>query len=243
MKYLISIALLALSLAVNAQDAIRRQASIDFRLVNMAYAQASRLKMDVNYTLFPSYTSTTPFEESRGVFMKQGENSYSNLLGIISLSNSKATVTLDSNEQTIVVADPSTHKSGEPNLVELDTLLSTCSSIEFKELEGVKYYKLKFDGVLFSEYNAIEVFIDSKTNFLGRITMFFRIELDLDEENDRYINEKPRLEIIYTGVTTNPVFTPDQFSETKFVGIRGKIVTAAAAYAKYRVVNNRISRQ
>lgn len=224
-----------------AQDNVRQQAATDFRAVNKAYLGATALQLNVNYTLFPSYTSVVPFEKSNGVYMKQGSNTYSNLLGIITLTNSKAVVTLDSNERTIVVADAPAQSQQGPSLVNLDTLLGTCTSIEYKVLpEGMKYYKLHFGRVPVFEYNAIEVYIDPKTNFLSRITMFFRMEIDLDDRDDVYTKEKPRLEIVYTNVNTHPVFAQDQFSEAKFISMRGRLVTAAAAYTSYRVINNKI---
>lgn len=239
MKYL-TLLICLLPVIMPAQKENYARAAIDFRLVNEAYLKAAALKTDVGYTLFPSYTSTVPFEKSKGVFMKQGSSTYSNLLGIISLSNSKVTVTLDSNEQTIVVTDPPSRNVKDPSLVDLDTLLNTCTSIEYKELGELKYYKLRFDQVPAFEYNAIEVYIDSKTNFLSRLTLFFRMEMDMDDGDDKYTKEKPRLEIVYTNVNTRPVFAQDQFSETKYISIQGKAIKAAAAYSQFRLINNKI---
>lgn len=239
MKIKLFIILAILPLIISAQSENYAKAAVDFRLVNQAYYNTAALSMNVNYTLFPGYTSTTPFDRSNGTYMKSGNATYSNLLGIISLSNSKATVTLDSNEQTIVVSDPM-KDNFDPKMIELDTMLKLCSSIEYKELDGIRYYKLRFDKLLISEYNAIEVYIDSKTNLLSRLTLFFRIEMDLDEEGSEYSTDKPRLEIVYTNVNTNPVFNKDQFSETKYVAMQGGNVSAAPAYSKFKVINNKI---
>jgi hypothetical protein len=241
MKYFIIFLFLAVSGAAVAQSTIRQQAAADFRLVNEAYSGSEKLQMDVNYTLFPSYTSTVAFEKEKGVFMKQGTSTYSCLLGIVSLSNSRVSVTLDSNEQAIVVADPADRRSGTPSLVDVDTLLQMCSSIEYKEQEGgLKFYKLKFDGVTFSEYNAIEVYIDGKTNFISRLMLYYRVEMDLDEEGPKCAKDRPRLEIVYTGINTNPVFSENQFSETSMIKYSGKAYVAASSYSKYRVINNKI---
>jgi hypothetical protein len=196
--------------------------------------------MDVSYTLFPSYTSTVPFENDKGVYMKQDNNTYSNLLGIVSLSNSRVTVTLDSNEQTIVVADPPERKKRDPNVPELDSLLAVCSAIEYTESEGVKVYKLKFDKLAFFEYNSIDVYIDSKTNFLSRMNLYFRVEMDLNEDDRSSVKDRPRLEIVYSNIDTNPVFASGQFSESGMISIAGKKITARPAYSNYRLINNKI---
>lgn len=234
--------LIAFTMSLNAQENIRKQAAADFRAVNEAYTNSDKLRMDVNYTLFPSYTSLTPFEKERGVFMKEGKNTYSNLLGIVSLSNSKVSLTLDSNEQVIVVADPAGKRNGSPSMVDMDTLLGSCSSVEYKLLAGdLKFYKMKFDGVLFSEYDAIEVYIDPKSNFISRLMLYYRVELDLDEEGSACAKDKPRMEIVYSNIDTNPVFNTDQFSETRMLRPNGKSFSPAPAYSKFRIVNNRIN--
>ena len=241
MKCILLFLITSFSMVAYAQGDTRKQAAADFRAVNEAYINAEKLKMNVNYTLFPSYTSVDAFEKDKGVFMKEGKNTYSNLLGIISLSNSKAMVTLDSNERTIVVTDAATKSDRNPSQVNLDTLLGICSSIEYKDLPGgLKYYKLNFDQVPVFEYNAIEVYIDGKTNFLSRLTMFFRMEMDMDDGDDVYTKQKPRLEIVYTDVSTNPVFAADQFSEVKYINMQGKMITAASAYSKFQLINNKI---
>lgn len=235
----VSVVLLFVAFSSAAQTDNRAKAAGDFRAVNTAYINTPQLQMDVTYTLFPGYTSTAAFETDRGVFMKQGNNTYSELLGIVSLSNSNVTVTLDSNEQTIVVTDPPDKNYADPSLVDLDSLLKLCSSIEYKELGELNYYRLRFDGVTFFEYNVMEVYIDRKTNFLSRLTLYFRMEVDLDEEGDACTKDKPRLEIVYTNINTAPQFAARQFSETKFIGIKGKSVSAAPAYSRYRLINNR----
>jgi hypothetical protein len=235
----VSIVLLFVAFSSAAQADSRAKAAGDFRAVNAAYINTHQVQMDVTYTLFSGYTSTAAFETDRGVFMKQGNNTYSELLGIVSLSNSNATVTLDSNEQTIVVTDPPDKNHTDPSLVNLDSILKLCSSVEYKELGELNYYRLRFDGVTFFEYNAIEVYIDRKTNFLSRLTLYFRMEVDLDEEGDACSKDKPRLEIVYSNINTAPQFAARQFSETKFIGIKGKTITASPAYSNYHLINNK----
>ena len=241
MKRAATLLLIIISSTLIAQDAVRKQAAVDFSNVNETYSSTPLLKMNVSYALFPSYTSTAAFEKSSGVFMKNGNDTYSNLLGIVSISNRNVSVTLDSNEKVIVVANPPSRKKQSPSLIDVDTMLSQCSGIEYKELEGgLKYYKLRFDGIPFSEYNAVEIYIDGKTNFISRLMLYYRVEIDLDEEGPACSKDRPRLEIVYTNVDTRPVFPQDQFSESKMIRASGKTYIAAPAYSKYRVINNKI---
>lgn len=224
-----------------AQQATVNQVAADFRTVNETYLQTPRLSMKVSYTLFPSYTSTAAFETDKGVYYKDGINSYSELLGIVSLTNSSLSMTLDSNEQTIVVTDAPSKAARNPSLVDLDSLLKVCSSMDSKDAGGgIRYYKLRFDGRAFFEYNAIDVYVNSTTHFLERIILYYRAEMDLDESDSNLAKDRPRLEIRYTDISTSPVFSAEQFSEKKFIRAAGKKITCAAAYNGYRLINHKL---
>lgn len=218
-----------------------KQAADEFRQVNKAYLDAEKLQMNIDYTLYSSYTSAVPFEKENGVYMKQGNSTYSHLLGTVSLTNSKMSLTLDSNEQTIVLTDAPTKNDRNPSLVNLDSLLSMCSSIESKDAGGnLQLYRLRFDRLSFIEYTSIDVYIDRRTHFLDRLVLFFRMEMDLDENDDVYVKDRPRLDIHYSNISTAPVFSADQFSEKKFIQGTGKKFTCTASYATYRLINNQL---
>lgn len=224
-----------------AQQSNATLAAAEFCKVNEAYASSQKLSMKLQYDLFPSYTSTAVFEKQQGVYMKQGDNSYSCLLGIVSLSNASISLTLDSSEKAIVVTDPPRRKKGGPEPVDIDSLLRICSSIEIRDAgTDLKLYKLKFDKLAFFEYSAIDIYINPKTHFLDRFILYYRAEMDLDETDSDVKKERPRLEIRYTDITLAPVFAADQFSEKRFVRTSGKNITCATAYSGYRLINNKL---
>src|SRR6185295_14234172 len=145
------------------------------------------------------------------------------------------------NEQAIVVTDPPTKNDQNPSLVNLDSLLKICTAVEYREMEGkIKYYKLKFDNTPFFEYNAIDIYINSETNFLSKIILYFRAEVDLDEDDKTTTKDRPRIEISYSGISLDPVFSAGQFSESKYIRISSKKIICAPSYNSFRLVNNKI---
>lgn len=238
------IALLLLLVAdIRAQQVVKPEvASADFARINQAYANSKKLKMDVSYALFSSYTSTTAFENEKGVFMKQNNSIYTELLGITSLSNSNVSLTIDANEKTMVVADPASKKATMPGEVDLDTLLKICSSIECIDYEGnTKFYKLHFDKSSFFQYNAIDIYFDKQTNLLSKLVLYFRVETDLDETDNVHVKDRPRLEITYSSIDTAPVFEAGQFSESRYIRMSGKKITCTSSYASYHLINHKLS--
>jgi hypothetical protein len=242
-KNSITVLLLLLLAEAHAQQPVKAEvASADFVRINEAYSNSKKLKMDVSYVLYESYTSATPFENEKGVFMKQNNSIYTELLGITSLSNSKVSLAIDANEKTMIVSDPASKRKDTPGEVDLDTLLKICSSITYSELEdGIKFYKLRFDNAVFSQYNAIDIYFDGKTFLLTRLVLYFREELDLNESDNVHIKDHPRLEISYSSIDTSPEFDAAQFSEARYINVAGKKITCTSSYASYRLINHKIS--
>gem|GEM_PF-3338729 len=228
---------LLLSLAAAAQDD-RSRAAADFRKVNEAFT-AKAFGMDITYTLFGSYTSTKAAELQHGVFRKLGSSYYSELLGITTLRNDKVVVSVDKNEETIVVNNTPKQPSNKTvlNQLHLDSTLKICSSVTMSDLGRQRVYKLRFDRSSYFPYNAIDVHVNSKTFFIDKLTFYFREELDLDESDEQEAKDKPRLEIAYTNLDTDPGFSESQFSEKIFISVSGKKVTLSNAYRTYRLIN------
>jgi hypothetical protein len=223
------------------QEVSGSKAAADFIRINEAYADYKKLKMDIDYLLFPDYTATTPFENEKGVFMKENNNTYTELFGITSLNNSKVSLSVDKNEELMVVADPP-KKTSIPGVIAFDTLLKICSSIQYAELDGnIKYYRLRFDNVVFSQYNEIDIYFDGGTFLLTKLNLYFREEVDANPDDKINLKEKPRLEITYSAIDTSPVFEVGQFSETHYIRIAGKKISCSSGYTKYQLINNKLS--
>jgi hypothetical protein len=223
-----------------AQQATVAQAAADLRLVNQAYNNAKLLRMEIGYNLFADYSSTVPVQQEKGLFLRQERNTYSNLLGTVTLNNSRVSLTLDSAGQAIIVSDPLPKSRNNPQPVNLDSLLQQCSAIDFHADAGKKYYKLHFDKAPFMEYAAVEIYINSSSNFIEKLVLYFRESVDLNEEDDVVKKSRPRLEIAYSNISTTPVFSAQQFSESQFISGAGKRMSCTPAYSAFRLINNKL---
>ncbi|MCU0436197.1 MAG: hypothetical protein MUC87_22260 [Bacteroidia bacterium] len=221
----------ALSLQLSAQ-----QATADFKKVNEAYQKATSLSMDVGYKLFANYTSASPFESSNGKYIKQNNNYYSELLGIVTVQNAKHKITINQEQKSLILTNPQ-DAGKSPSPVMLDSMLTLCSKIEFTDLgEGRKLYKLHFATVENFEYDRIDIEIGNNW-LLSKLVFFYRKAVILDETNKSLQKEKPRLEITYSSINTQPAISAELFSEKKYIIQSGKSYKAAPAYADYRFLN------
>lgn len=213
-----------------------QQASADFRKVNEAYTKATSLSMNIGYKLFANYTATAAYESSNGRYIKQNDNYYSELLGIVTVQNAKHKITLNEEQKSLILSNPQ-QTAKNPSPVMLDSMLKLCSRVEFTDAgEGRKLYRLHFANTPYFEYERIDIQIGSQW-LLEKIVFYYRNAVVLDETDKSLQKEKPRLEITYSDINTKPVIAADQFSEKKYVVANGKSFTATPAYSSYRFLN------
>jgi hypothetical protein len=216
----------------------REQARKDFALTNAAYSKLKSYRMAVHYRLYTNYTTTTAFESSDGAYIRQDNNIYSSLLGIVTLQNKQAKLTVNSASKTIVVANPD-QLTAAPSNLQLDSSLKRCTSIDFVDLgEGRKRYVLHFDRTPFFEYDRMELEFRND-HLLERLVFYYREAVNLDETNATLKKEKPRLEISFSDIDLAPTLAADQFSEQAYILMQGKKILPASAYSDYRVLNHK----
>lgn len=213
-----------------------QQLKEDIRKVNETYAKTKAVSMKIQYRLFQNYVTAIPFEDKSGSYIRQGQNYVSQLLGITTLQNGSLKLSVSDAEKTIIVSDAD-KKMASPGNEMLDSLVSRCSKIEFTDLgDGRKLYRLRFEKTAFFEYDMIELQIGS-TFFVEKLVLYYREAVVLDDTNGSMKKEKPKLEISYSEINTQPVITADQFSETKYVRRSGKTFLPAAAFANWKILN------
>lgn len=215
-----------------------QQLKEDVRKVNETYAKTKTVSMKIHYRLFQNYATAIPFEDKTGTFIRQGQNYFSQLLGITTVQNGSVKLSVSDADKTIIVSDAD-RKIAAPSNVMIDSLIKRCSKVEFTDLgEGRKLYRLRFEKTAFFEYDMIDLQFGSNY-FIEKIVLFYREAVVLDETAGNMKKEKPKLEISYSEINTQPVVAADQFSETKYIRKSGKTFVPATAFANWKVLNYR----
>lgn len=213
-----------------------QQLKEDVRKVNDTYARAKNVSMKIHYRLYQDYSTAVPFEDKTGTYIRQGQNYFSQLLGITTIQNGSTKLSVSDAEKTIIVSDAD-RKIAAPSNVMIDSLIKRCSKVEFTDLgEGRKLYRLRFEKTAFFEYDMIDLQFGSNY-FIEKIVLFYREAVVLDETAGKMKKEKPKLEISYSEINTQPVVAADQFSEAKYIRRSGKTVLPAAAFKNWKVLN------
>ena len=236
-SYLLALHLCAFSSAQNAKE--------DFSKINATLMGAGNLLMETEYRVYENHLSKIPKEVSYGVIKQKDNKLYQHISTVQALMNDKYTVHLDSSERILVISDPV--KLGEQRKlamqVDLNTLLSQCKSIAFKEIskiDGVYLLAYKDDAV--TEFDNCEIYFDRKAFVVKKMVLYYSDKMQLDDDKPEEKGQEPKLEIIFKKIDTQAVFKDGEFDEKRFVETKGNKLTAASRYKGFRVIDNRYNR-
>jgi hypothetical protein len=221
-------------LPVQAQNA-----KADILRINAAYSKFTDMSMNITYKVFLNPTTTLPYETEVGIYKQHGNLRYSKLKEIESLQNTNYLIVADNEQKRIVVGNPVKFNPAKITLMNLDTALSTCSTVTYinssTEQGG---YRMVFKPTIVSQFDIIELYFNKKTYVVEKMVFFYRQKMKLAIEEDA-IAENPKLEIRFSKFDFGKINDEDFFSEKKFIERSDKKYIASAAYSGYKIVDQK----
>ena len=214
------------------------KAKEEFNQVNKTYS-AEKYSVQMVYKYYYEYNSTSPGETQTGIYYKNGNESYSKIMGIETIRNKKMSLVIQNEEKIIVVSNPV--KDNGVMMISLDTLIMICESFDRTELPDNQIkYELKFKSGIAFEYTKMEVFIN-KNNFCINKLIFYYAEQEMVLENpDQSRKIHPKLEVTYKNFTNNYIVNPGMFSDSPYVVLSAQNkYKATEKYSGYQVYNQK----
>lgn len=212
-RYLL-LALLFVCTLVKAQTA-----SKDFVLINEAYAKAKSVSMQVNYTLFKSWSSNDILQKQTGEMKWKGPNQLYTRIGesetfrfsdyLMSVNHENKRVML------MAVVGNDNNSQSKTSFGKIDTLLKFCKTVDYsKEPDGNAAYTLTFDKKY--ELGKVKITFNTKTWFITQLIFFYNLPLQMPEgaETVEYIT---RLQIDYTNISTRAAISDTELSYNKYI--------------------------
>lgn len=199
----------------------------DFNKIYKAYLDNSRISMDITYQYFSSYTSNTPSQTSYGTIKRNGKCFYNKILNTESLLNEDYYINIDHTNKIILLNNPVNTLPNNGLPIKLDGYFNLYSSIKKDETdkENIKY----IFGMASGNIEEVNISFSRKTFLVKKIVVFYRHGLLYTNEK-----EKPRIEITYRNVKTDPFFPAGFFSEKRYLSFDGNIRSPGAAFKGYR---------
>jgi hypothetical protein len=210
------------------------------------FGKTQKFSVSISYSSYIDHTSTSPFEKSEGLYIKDGKKAYSNVLGIKTVQNELFRFSVDTSEKLIILNNMSESELSVIDMKSFEMLLENAKTIKKqKSATGGISYKIEFKPDML--YSSFE--IELNENGLLKIQRFFYATEMKEESNDSdeygnvnksSVSSKPRLEISFSNYQTQ--LRPElskEFSEKKYFSQSGKKIILAERYKAFQLKDYR----
>ncbi len=218
-----------------------KNASRDFVKIREAYKKAGKLSMDMEYKVYQGHESDLLKEEHTGHYLKSGnDNLYMELFGTLTICNREIKMVKDDSGKVVLLTKPVPEDTKQP-LVDMEKMLQVCSQVTaLPSSKMVKGYHLEF-GDQIMEMKAVEVYFDTTTYLVQKVILFYAKDVDVHPEykwkGKKSETYKPRLEVEYQHINTNPVVSELKFSADKYIKKTNNKWKLQPALAKYQLLD------
>ncbi|HMG14342.1 MAG TPA: hypothetical protein VK590_02775 [Saprospiraceae bacterium] len=197
------------------------------------YSSHDYIYQELSYHLFADHKSSAPQSIENGVFIKQGDTYYSQLLSIESLTTKEYTIGIDNEEKEIMISNHLFLSPTNP-LENIDSWISAKSLIEIKQgSDGLNSLSFKIEN---GEIEEVFITYDINTYQVTRLVMNYRrsIQMETDTDSDFV---KPRLEIEYHKTSFDNQ-EKERLNINSYLIRKGTQWFLSAKYSDYELINN-----
>lgn len=235
-----------LALAFNVNTGSSQKVEEDLKNINLAYKNNLKLTMEIEYKVFKNHFADTPLQTEKGKVVKDGNLLFYNIGSFENIKTNDYTMYID-HEDKIISIFPRSQINAENlsfsrnDILSIDFIgiLKLCKKVNYFPVGNASgSYELELSEG--AEYSKFILTFNKNSFFIEKMTMFFAQAQNLDEMVvDRgQTKEKPRLEIVYSKISTKPSINKDLFSYEKYLEKRNGSLYSKVAYRDYEVINN-----
>jgi len=202
----------------------------DFKSLNRALLNLNSFRCEILIKIYEDYNSASPHIVQKAKVNINGNNYLSEYENRILLSTDNAKLLINKENKSIIYSNSENKKNYElyNNLnTNTDSILSTADSIIFikKTNDYIHYTVYSSKSVI----KKTDLFIDVRTFLIKKLIYYY---------NRKFVAKNNKVIIEYTLLDTNPAFSEDTFSESKYIKSVNKKITAIGLYAGYKVIEN-----
>jgi hypothetical protein len=210
----------------------------DFRKINEAYKITSKISMNLVYTLYENHSTQTVLDKKEGEYKKDKNKYYNKLMNAETIVNGSQMLSIHSHEKAMVLSPSKPLQTADISGVNLEQLLKVYKKIDFiNKSESEKIYVVYFkDGS--NILNKFEVHFNPKNYLITKLKLYYNRNIEFSEDG-KGTAQKPRLEIEFNNIDTNPHIGEEVFSIEKYV-MTGKKPKLQPLYQHYKLIESKI---
>jgi hypothetical protein len=203
--------------------------------VTNQYSSAKDLQFTTTYNLYKTPDGTKVYQTYKGIYNKNKSNDIYLKIGETEFfSTKKINAKISHKEQVVQISNPSV--TIQQQEYDMQKLLSFFKKGSFKD-KGT-FWEIELLAQPFSElpYSKLILHV-GKDYFLQKQIFYYSTGINFSEDYRTPSINYPRLEIIYSKATRNPV-PPTRFDTSAYFTIAKKI-QLSSKYAKYELIDQR----
>lgn len=206
---------------------------------NRFYEQAATLELHMEYRMYPDAASQRPMEVTKGEYVKGPKGYYSKINGLISVVDSKVSLTVDPTTRTMTLGAASTATFNPWGKITPEALQKIFTKTErVSDKDGLIHYRLIPIRTAGQNVNRMDVWFDRELFYIHRIAMYFD-KVIIPTDNLGKETRSPRFEIQYSLVRRE--VTPDRLrnvTTSPYLKWNGEEAKPSGAYKDYAFINS-----
>jgi len=225
MKYtVLSLVMTFFSLLSHAQNIHQ-----DIEQINTTYANISHLEMTSNFQWYDTEDATKPSYTLKGLLQQSPKGNYAKLGPSETLINAKYAISVNHDEEIIMIQKAPDAISLSPGNVPLDSILVMCETYAYEIFEGQVSYLIRIKAHYAQSFDKMRIVFDKESYLISKMILF-------PIEDPTYEGAKPRVEIDFRHVHVDDG-TKMEVSEAMFVRPQGNALLPHPQYQSYRLIN------
>lgn len=222
-------------------NVLAQNAKEDIKAINAFYQKHKKISMEVKYIVYPSHMSVAAYETTEGSVKKDGNNFFQKMGEVVTMRNTKYQIAVDPYNQHIIVGTAPSGSAAPLAAADLDSLIKYALNVTVMPLQN-NVRRMTFSFPDANEFEKVEIFYSTETFFVQKMLLFFSQEISMDDEG-KQPEQKPRMEIRYSNLNTNPVFEANLFSEKNYFDLKGTKLVATGKYNNYQLFDQRLKQK
>jgi hypothetical protein len=232
---LIVVCFLAVS-SVAAQTADKKAFKDLFEKIKKIYDTENDFYVTSDYKTFSSHSSKTAIESYKGLFVKNGDQTYTKVANAEFILFGKHFLQIDNDSKLMEYRKIDVKK--EIALFDFMRFIDKFAGFSIENKDGVTVCTMTADKISTVPYSKIEIFIDNKTNTITKQVLYLLISTSYTDSNGKSKADYPRIEIIFSGLETRDIqkYTPKFSLASYFKVDHGKYIMSNE-YKGYSVID------
>jgi outer membrane lipoprotein-sorting protein len=201
------------------------------------YFSLENYQANVAYKIYKGHESKVPYEISKGVYFKKGDNLYSKINEVEIINTINHYLKVNHQEKAVLLANGS-KKPKNVNEFNIEELLKYLDIDSFKQTDLSWEIVLKSKPITQLPFSSLKIVIDKKTLNLKKQVFFYFRKMDFSKQLKKTDNAQVKLEVNYSNYKLNSFSVSDYvFNIKRYLKKTKDTYIGVNICKKYQIIN------